>query len=193
MSRTINELLMLRFFELGEELDIKAFIICSPLIYGGGTGLFNKSSIQIPTIVRAALRRERAIYAGDGLGVWYHTHIEDIAVLPKFWPRFSKGKGGFFFANHGKQYWFDIAKEIARVGHQRGRLAEPQSVGLKEVSKTWVDCKLDSYSSYASLIGDMSETRGSRSLELGWEPRKDDSNWMETVTNEFMAALESAD
>ncbi|KLP14450.1 NAD dependent epimerase/dehydratase family protein [Fusarium fujikuroi] len=183
-------------FELGEELGVKTYIICSPLIYGRGTGLFNKSSIQIPTMVRAALERGRAMYAGDGLGIWDHTHIEDIAALyTLILAKILKGedvpfgKEGFFFANHGKQSWLDIAKEIARVGHQQGRLAaEPESVGLKEVSKAWFDG--DEHLTELGLCS-RSETRGDRSRELGWEPVKDDSKWIETVTEEFMAALET--
>ncbi|KAF5529019.1 NAD dependent epimerase dehydratase family [Fusarium mexicanum] len=183
-------------FELGEELGVKTYIICSPLIYGKGTGLFNKSSIQIPTMVRAALERGRAMYAGGGLGVWDHTHIEDIAAL--YTLILAKivededvpfGKEGFFFANHGKQSWFDIAKEIARVGHQHGRLAaEPESVGLKEVSKAWFDG--DEHLTELGLCS-RSQTRGDRSRELGWEPVKDDSEWIVTVTEEFDAALEA--
>ncbi|KAF5962300.1 hypothetical protein FBULB1_14318 [Fusarium bulbicola] len=182
-------------FELGEELGVKTYIICSPLIYSKGTGLFNKSSIQIPTMVRAALERGRAMYAGDGLGLWDHTHIEDIAAL--YMLIVAKivgeddvpfGKEGFFFANHGKQSWLEIAKEIARVGHQRGRLAaEPESVGLKEVSKAWFGG--DEHLTELGLCS-RSQTRGDRSLELGWEPVKDDSKWIETVTEEFDAALE---
>ncbi|KAM5364335.1 hypothetical protein ACJA88_013120 [Fusarium oxysporum] len=182
-------------FELGEELDVKTYIICSPLIYGRGTGLFNKSSIQIPTMVRAALERGRAMYAGDGLGVWDHTHVEDIAalyalILAKVVKQEDVpfGKEGFFFANHGKQSWLDIANEIARVGHQRGKLAaEPESVGLKQVSKAWFDG--DEHLTELALCS-RSETRGDRSRELGWEPAKDDSKWIETVAEEFEVTLE---
>ncbi|KAF5540411.1 NAD dependent epimerase dehydratase family [Fusarium napiforme] len=181
-------------FELGEKLGVKTYIICSPLIYGRGKGLFNKSSIQIPTMVRAALERGRAMYAGDGLGVWDHTHVEDIAALYTLILRkivededVPFGREGFFFANHGKQSWLDIAKEIARVGHQRGRLAaEPESAGLKEVSKAWFDG--DEHLTELGLSS-RSETRGDRSRDLGWEPVKDDSKWIETVTEEFDVAL----
>lgn len=132
-------------FETGVDLGIKTYIICSPLIYGRGTGLFNKSSIQIPIMIRSALERDEAIYAGDGLGVWDHTHIEDIASLYTLivtkilsGDRIPSGKEGFYFANHGTQTWLDIAKGIARVGHQRGKLAaEPKSVSLAEASKAW--------------------------------------------------------
>ncbi|KAF4332903.1 NAD dependent epimerase dehydratase family [Fusarium beomiforme] len=183
-------------FEMGEELGVKTHIICSPLIYGRGIGLFNKSSIQIPTLVRAALERGQAIYAGDGMGVWDHTHIEDIAalytlILAKIVAREEVpfGKEGFFFANHGKQSWLDITKEIARVGHQRGKLAaEPKSVGLKEVSKAWFDG--DEHLTELGLCSH-SETIGERSREMGWQPTKDDSKWIETVTEEFETALEA--
>ncbi|KAH7230453.1 uncharacterized protein BKA55DRAFT_696386 [Fusarium redolens] len=168
-------------FELGEELGVKTYIICSPLIYGRGTGLFNKSSIQIPTIVRAALDKGRAIYAGA-----LYTLILAKIVKKEDVPF---GKEGFFFANHGKQSWLDIANEIARVGHQQGKLAaEPESVGLKEVSKAWFDG--DEHLTELGLCS-RSETRGDRSRELGWEPVKDDARWIETVAEEFEVALEA--
>ncbi|KAF4497110.1 NAD dependent epimerase dehydratase family [Fusarium agapanthi] len=180
-------------FEVGEELGVKTYIICSPLIYGKGTGLFNKSSIQILTMVRAAIERGRAMCTGDGLAVWDHTHIEDIATLyTRILAKIEDedvpfGKEGFFFANHGKQSWLEIAREIARVGHQRGKLAaEPESIGLKEVSKAWFDG--DEHLIKLGLCS-RSQTRGSR--ELGWEPVEDDSEWIETVTGEFGAALEA--
>ncbi|KAF4955410.1 hypothetical protein FGADI_4590 [Fusarium gaditjirri] len=183
-------------FELGEELGVKTHIICSPLIYGRGTGLFNKSSIQIPMMVRAALERGRAMYAGDGLGVWDHTHVEDIAALYNLIlaniiakKNVPFGKEGFFFANHGKQSWLDIAKEIARIGHQQGKLAaEPESVGLQEASKAWFDG--DEHLTELALCS-RSETKGDRSRDLGWEPVKDDSRWIETVAEEFEVALEA--
>lgn len=132
-------------FELGAETGVSTYIICSPLIYGRGTGLFNKSSIQIPILIRSALVRGEAIYAGNGLGVWDHTHIEDIAalytlILAKVLTRedVPSGKDGFYFANAGRQSWLDIAKGIARVGHQLGKLpAEPKSVTLAEASQAW--------------------------------------------------------
>jgi nucleoside-diphosphate-sugar epimerase len=132
-------------FELGAETGVSTYIICSPLIYGRGTGLFNKSSIQIPILIKSALARGEAIYAGNGLGVWDHTHIEDIAalytlILAKVLAKedIPSGKDGFYFANAGRQSWLDIAKCIARVGHQLGKLpAEPKSVTLAEASRAW--------------------------------------------------------
>ncbi|CAF3489855.1 hypothetical protein FGSG_02815 [Fusarium graminearum PH-1] len=183
-------------FETGVELGVETYIICSPLIYGRGTGLFNKSSIQIPIMIRAAVKRGEAIYAGDGLGVWDHTHIEDIANLYTLivaeilrQEKIPSGREGFYFANHGTQSWLDIAKAIAKVGHQRGKLAvEPKSVSLSEASQAFFDGDEDMTE---PAICSHSQTRGDRSRELGWKPLKDDSRWEETISEEFEMALKA--
>jgi nucleoside-diphosphate-sugar epimerase len=181
-------------FELGAETGVLTYIICSPLIYGRGTGLFNKSSIQIPILIKSALARGEAIYASDGLAVWDHTHIEDVAalytlVLAKALSKedIPSGKDGFYFANAGRHSWLDIAKSIARVGYQLGKLpAEPKSVTLAEASRTWLGGDEDL--TEAALCSH-SLTNGERSRELGWEPLKDDSRWEETIVEEFEVAL----
>ncbi|KAM0321352.1 hypothetical protein ACHAPQ_009462 [Fusarium lateritium] len=181
-------------FELGTETGVSTYIICSPLIYGRGTGLFNKSSIQIPILIKSALARGEAIYAGNGLGVWDHTHIEDIAalytlILAKALAKenIPSGKDGFYFANAGTQSWLDIAKGIARVGHQLGKLtAEPKSVTLAEASRAWFGGDEDLTE---PAICSHSLTNGERSRELGWKPLKDDSRWEETIAEEFEVAL----
>ncbi|CEI61260.1 hypothetical protein FVEN_g6016 [Fusarium venenatum] len=183
-------------FETGVELGVETYIICSPLIYGRGTGLFNKSSIQIPIMIKAALQRGEAIYAGDGLGVWDHTHVEDIANLYTLivakvldGEKIYSGKDGFYFANHGTQSWLDIAKGIAKVGYQRGKLAaEPRSVSLCEAGRAFFDGDEDMTE---PAICSHSQTQGARSQELGWKPIKDDLRWEETISEEFEVALKA--
>ncbi|KAF4446704.1 hypothetical protein F53441_9637 [Fusarium austroafricanum] len=183
-------------FEMGEELGVRTYIVCPPLIYGRGTGLFKTSSIPIPTLVRAAIARGEAIYVGDGQGVSDHAHIEDVAALYTLIvekivanEKVPFGKEGFFFANAGEQTWLEIAQEIARVGCQRGKLAaEPKSVTLTELSKDWF--RGDEHVTELGLCSN-SETRGERSRELGWEPLKDDSQWKETIAEEFDVALQA--
>ncbi|KAF4991542.1 hypothetical protein FGRMN_7745 [Fusarium graminum] len=183
-------------FDLGVETGVTTYIICSPLIYGRGTGLFNKSSIQIPILIRSAIAGGEAIYAGDGLGSWNHTHIEDIAalytlILAKTLAReeIPSGKDGLYFADAGQQTWFDIAKGISRVGHQLGMLpAQPKSVTLTEASRAWFDG--DEHLTELALCSH-SLTNGEKSRELGWKPLKDDSRWEETIAEEFDVALKT--
>jgi hypothetical protein len=41
--------------DIGLELGVKTLVIMSPTIYGIGTGLFNKTSVQIPSYIAAVL------------------------------------------------------------------------------------------------------------------------------------------
>ncbi|KAJ4253301.1 hypothetical protein NW762_010456 [Fusarium torreyae] len=184
-------------FEKGAETGVSTYIICSPLIYGQGTGHFNRSSIQIPLRIRAAIARGEAVYAGDGLGVWDHTHIQDIAnfytlVLVKILDgeNIPSGRDGFYFVNGGKQTWLDVAKGIAKVGSQLGKVApEPRSVTLAEASREWFNG--DEHLTELALCS-RSVTVGEKSRDLGWKPLHDDSLWEETFMEEFKAALGSS-
>lgn len=56
--------------DAGIELGVKTVVIMSPTIYGRGTGIFNKSSIQVPAFVSVALEQGQAIIVGEGKGEW---------------------------------------------------------------------------------------------------------------------------
>ena len=67
--------------ETGLEVDVNTYLIMSPTIYGTGSGLFNRSSIQLPTLVRTALKTGQVGVIGASNGVWDAVHIEDLALL----------------------------------------------------------------------------------------------------------------
>ena len=80
----------------------------SPLIYGIGTGHFNKLSIQIPTIVRAAMKVRQIEVLGEGKSIWDHVHVEDLARLYEILvvkilaeEELSSGKMGIYFSESG--------------------------------------------------------------------------------------------
>jgi hypothetical protein len=56
--------------DTGLELGVNTLVIMSPTIYGIGTGLFNTTSMQIPSYIMAALTHGRAVVIGEGKGVW---------------------------------------------------------------------------------------------------------------------------
>ncbi|KAL8730206.1 MAG: hypothetical protein Q9181_004745 [Wetmoreana brouardii] len=67
--------------ETGISCAVKTYIIMSPTIYGLGSGLFNRLTIQSPTMIRTAIKEKQALVISDGKGVWNHVHIEDLAAL----------------------------------------------------------------------------------------------------------------
>jgi nucleoside-diphosphate-sugar epimerase len=68
-------------FETGVELGVKTYIVMPPTIFGIGTGLLNKLSIQAPTILRSAIKAGQAEVIGDGKAQWDHVHIADLVLL----------------------------------------------------------------------------------------------------------------
>lgn len=133
--------------EKGRALNVPTYILMSPLIYGIGTGLFNKQSIQIPAMVRGALQAGGAEVVGDGRQRWGNVHIVDLGrlyelisgrvlepggVLP--------GKRGVYFTIAGEHRWMDIAEGIGRVGRALGVLEseEVRSVLLEDAAGKWL-------------------------------------------------------
>ena len=71
----------LAVIETGIAHNVKTYVIMSGLIYGTGTGLFNRHSIQIPIQMRAAIKAKEVTVIGEGKGTWDYVHIEDLGSL----------------------------------------------------------------------------------------------------------------
>jgi nucleoside-diphosphate-sugar epimerase len=67
--------------ETGLAQGVKTTIIMNPTIYGVGTGLGNRLSIQVPTIMKASLKSGAVDVVGEGKAEWDFVHIVDLADL----------------------------------------------------------------------------------------------------------------
>lgn len=132
--------------DTGLEVDVKTYIIMSPTIYGLGTGLFNRISIQLPTLIRSAIQSEQAEVIGDGKASWGHVSIEDLALLYELilakvitCGDVPTGKSGIFFSETGHHTWLHLAEEIAKTGFELGALksAEVRSISLQDAADRW--------------------------------------------------------
>ena len=75
-----------------------------PTIYGTGSRLFNCSSIQLPNLIRTALKTGQVGVIGAGDGVWDAVHIDDFVLPYKLLlskdlkgENIPSGRKGFFF------------------------------------------------------------------------------------------------
>ena len=132
--------------ETGLKVGVQTYIIMSPTIYGLGAGHFNKLSIQIPALMRSALKTGQSEVIGDGSGVWDHVHIADLAPLYELLLiAVVEGKGapsgqkGIFFSGTGRFSWLELARGIGKAGFERGALrsAEVRSITLDEAAEKW--------------------------------------------------------
>lgn len=64
--------------DVGVETGVKVLVIMSPTIYGKGTGVFNKSSIQVPSYVKTTLANGQGVIVGEGKGIWDNVHVDDL-------------------------------------------------------------------------------------------------------------------
>ncbi len=67
--------------DAGLETGVKVLVIMSPTIYGKGTGVFNRSSIQVPSYVRTTLGNGQGVIVGEGKGIWDNVHVDDLVLI----------------------------------------------------------------------------------------------------------------
>ena len=107
--------------ETGLQVGVPTTIIMSPTIYGVGSGTFNKISIQVPTIMRSAIKSGQVIMIGEGKGVWDYVHIADLARLYELLilkviagEQLPTGEAGILFSAAGRYTWRELSENIAK-------------------------------------------------------------------------------
>jgi nucleoside-diphosphate-sugar epimerase len=187
----------------------------SPLIYGLGTGHFNRLSSQVPTTMRAALRTGRADVIGDGMGEWDHVHIDDLVVLYELMvAKIVAGveiPSGFYFSANGRCRWRDVAGGVAgalqAAGIGEGGVG---SVSLEEGAERWTGgdvlqaelvyaskyvlppftVRIDGKEYTDKLVGCSARTQSDRSRSLGWDPKRGERDFREHFSIELEAIRE---
>ncbi|KAK7425977.1 hypothetical protein QQZ08_007559 [Neonectria magnoliae] len=130
--------------DAGVKTAVKTYIVQPPLIYGRGSGFFNKQSQQIPTLIRTAVRNGYAGYVGDGTSKIGNVHVADVAslferlvanILAGGAP--PAGRQGFYFANTGTQTWIETVEHIGAIGFELGVLkyAKARSIPLRQAAE----------------------------------------------------------
>lgn len=184
----------------GLELGVKTLVMMPPLVFGRGKGLFNRTSVQIPVYVDAALQHGQAVVIGDGAGELDHVHVEDLAglyaifvneILEDGGERLPQGKKGIIFASNGRHTWKEVARRVAHAWRGDEQVV---SLSLEEGAKV--------FKSYVDLVGgeDLTElelglcsnsrTVASVARSSGWEPTRGESEWIRGFRDDVDAVLE---
>lgn len=132
--------------ETGLKEGVKTTIIMSPTIYGVGTSLGNKLSIQIPTIMRASVKGGQVDVIGEGKAEWDFVHMDDLVklyelVLEKVvkGEEVPTGEMGTLFSATGRYSWLGLSKGIAGALYKLGAIKtdEVRSVSIEEAAERW--------------------------------------------------------
>ncbi|KAM0251652.1 hypothetical protein ACHAQJ_008112 [Trichoderma viride] len=185
--------------DAGERLGVKTVIINPPLIYGPGTGPGNQKSIQIPALIDISLHEKQAVVLGKGEGLWTIAHISDVAafyslILKKILEStpVEYGKNGYYFLETGEVSWLDISKRIGDVGHTQGVFTSGE---LKEISPEDFAKALNISFFDPQLVevvwGSNARILAIKSRDIGWEPRKNLTDFYKSFEAEVRAIAQS--
>jgi nucleoside-diphosphate-sugar epimerase len=133
--------------ETGLKVSVPTTILMSPTIYGLGSGLFNRLSIQTPTMIRVAIASGQAEMIGAGAGTWDEVHISDLVLLYEVLlakilakdAAVPRGEMGIIFSQSGEYTWRELSKGIARAGAKLSALKseEVREISLEQGANIW--------------------------------------------------------
>jgi nucleoside-diphosphate-sugar epimerase len=178
--------------ESGLEMGVPTHIIMPPTIYGVGTGLFNKLSIQVPTLIRTALKLGHAVVVGEGKSTWDYVHVADLAKLYELLvlkiiagEEIPSGEKGIIFAGTGRYQWIELSRGIADALFKVGAI---KTKGIEYLDIPTAAEKLGSRDVLVTELGfaskyvviefrncintNSSRTQSDIGHELGWMPQK---------------------
>lgn len=139
---------------------IRSVVICPTLIYGEGAGL-HKDSIQVPGMIKLALKKGKACHIGKGENRWSNVHIDDLADLYVLALNQAPA-GSFFFAENGETSMGELASSINRVWKLG---TETISISLDEAIREWGP------EGAHFAFGSNSRVRADKARKwLGWNP-----------------------
>ncbi|KAI0158851.1 NAD dependent epimerase/dehydratase family protein [Pestalotiopsis sp. NC0098] len=187
----------------GLELGVRTVVMMPPLIYGVGTGLFNRVSIQMPVYIRAVLELGHGVVIGDGAGEINHVHVEDLAelyrivvldILEKDGANTPTGKKGIVFSANGIHSWMEVARGIAEACHGAGRISDPgvRSIRLEDAGeylKSYMDLVGGDLNELELGLCSNSRTRASAAKKLGWRPTRGEEAWKRSFQEDLSAVL----
>jgi nucleoside-diphosphate-sugar epimerase len=139
---------------------VRSVVLCPCLIYGRGRGA-NPDSIQVPSLIRQAVKSGVPRYIGDGENVWSTVHIEDVADAYQLALQAAR-PGSFYFLENGEARLKSIVESIARL---TGARRSPESWSIDQALAEW-----GPQAAWFSLGGNSRVNADKARKMLGWNP-----------------------
>jgi nucleoside-diphosphate-sugar epimerase len=164
---------------------LKTVIVLPSVIYGVGTGLFNRTTILFSILHQTASKRQKIEVVGPGEATWNNVHIADVSdayiilldqLLAAYGPNakpntphspyLTTGREGYYFVENGIHSWRQVTEKVAELFYKNGIIKSPQVARLpdNEIEEKFLgDIKW-------SFIGTQSSAKADRLRKLGWKP-----------------------
>ena len=139
---------------------VRSVVLCPCLIYGQGRGA-HSDSIQVPNLIRQAVRSGIPRYIGAGENIWSTVHIDDVAGAYLLALEAARA-GSFYFIENGEASLKSIVESIARL---LGGKRSPESWSIDEAIAEW-----GAQAAWFSLGGNSRVSAEKARKMLGWKP-----------------------
>ena len=139
---------------------VRSVVLCPCLIYGQGRGA-HSDSIQVPNLIRQAVRSGIPRYIGAGENIWSTVHIDDVAAAYLLALDGARA-GSFYFIENGEASLKSIVESIARL---LGGKRSPESWSIDEAIAEW-----GAQAAWFSLGGNSRVSAEKARRMLGWKP-----------------------
>ena len=139
---------------------VRSVVLCPSLIYGEGRGA-NPDSIQVPTLIRQAIKSGVPRHVGAGENIWSTVHIEDVPSAYLLALEAARA-GSFFFVENGEASLKSIVASIARL---LGGKRAPEGWSIDEAIAEWGPMAV-----WFSLGGNSRVNADKARRMLGWKP-----------------------
>lgn len=157
----------------GKAAGVPKAIISPTMVYGVGEGPIKTTSMTLPWLEAAIIKRGKGFTVGPGKNSWAGVHVKDVAAAAILLLEDALGSGprkaswgaeGYFFAASDQFAFAEIVPKMVEVLKRKGLINDAELDQLSEEEATAVH-------PYAMLIwGANSRCRASRLRALGWEP-----------------------
>ncbi|KAE8845514.1 hypothetical protein PTNB73_01499 [Pyrenophora teres f. teres] len=164
-KRYIQRTTELGMVDAGLESGVKTLVLMPPLIYGVGTGLWNKFHIE-------------------DLAELYELVLEEI--LSKDGACLPTGKQGVVFSAHGRHTWIEVSQAVADAAFEAGLVKNKtvRSVSLADGAKLMTS----GVEQIAELgFASTCRTRSNIAKNLGWCPKAGVETWERSFLEEIRA------
>lgn len=140
---------------------VNSAVICNTLIYGHSLGV-KRDSVQLPRLLKQALKSGVVRHVGSGQNIWSNVHIEDVVAL--YLLALTRNvPGTFYFVESGEASFIDMTTAMAEALN----LGKPQDWPLQDAEAEW------GYEMANYGLGSNSRVRGKHARELlGWVPKR---------------------
>ena len=139
---------------------VRSVVLCPCLIYGQGRGA-HADSIQVPNLIRQAVRSGIPRYIGAGENIWSTVHIDDVAGAYLLALEAARA-GSFYFIENGEASLKSIVESIARL---LGGKRSAESWSIDEAVAEW-----GPQAAWFSLGGNSRVSAEKARKMLGWKP-----------------------